>query len=415
VTFADLILGSVLFAQNMQLLIITHKAVFPVDDGHSFAMAQGILGLCACGAKVHVLAMNTHKHQKPTELQHNPYPGNLTYETHSVNTTPGVLSALLNLCSAESYFVSRFRHIVFQNAIIARLKLQHFDIIQFEGIFPALYINIVKPLSKALCIIRTHNIEFQIWEERQQWLTNSIKSWYFKLQTARLKRYEIHQLQKADAWVPISKEDAAALKRLIKTDTPLHVAPTGIEIKHRKKQQAYKDLLFVGSLDWEPNRMGLNWFFLKIWPLLCQTHPAIQITLIGRGAQNYAKGILQCTAVDFVPDLNPYYETHQVVIIPILHGGGMRIKLLEAMAFGMPVVTTTKGNQGLHALAGQHVCVADTESDFLNAIVLLLTQPPLRQQFEKAAHDWVQKEFNQTQIMQGWFSQYQHWINTLCS
>jgi glycosyltransferase involved in cell wall biosynthesis len=235
------------------------------------------------------------------------------------------------------------------------------------------------------------------------------------LQTARLKRYEIHQLQKADAWVPISKEDAAGLKRLVNADMPIYVAPSGIEIKYRKQQQAYKDLLFVGSLDWEPNRMGLNWFFLKIWPLLCQAHHSIQITLIGRGAQKYAKGILQCTAFDFVPDLSPYYESHHVVIIPILHGGGMRIKLLEAMAFGMPVVTTTKGNQGLNAQAGQHVCVADTASDFLNAIVLLLSQPELRHQFQKAAHDWVQKEFNQTQIMQGMFSQYQHWINTLCA
>lgn len=395
----------------MNVLIITHKAVFPVDDGHSFAMSQSILGLCACGAHVHVLAMNTSKHPKPAQLLQNPYPGLLTYETLSVNTTPGILSALINLCSSESYFVSRFRHAAFQKILLNRLKSQHVDIVQFEGIFPALYLNSVKSASSAFCIIRTHNIEFQIWEERMHLAAKGLKSWYIKLQTARLKQFEINQLQMADAWLPISIEDAAVLKSLVHPNKPLYVAPTGIEVKKRNVHTNCKDLLFIGSLDWEPNRMGLDWFFSEVWPLLLQSHDSIQITLIGRGAQSYASSMLQCTGLDYVPDLSVFYETHRVVIIPILHGGGMRIKLLEAMAYGMPVVTTSKGNQGVNAQANKHLCIADSALDFFNAITLLLTDSETRMQLEHAAQLWIASEFNQTQIMQGVYSQYNTWIS----
>ncbi len=167
-----------------------------------------------------------------------------------------------------------------------------------------------------------------------------------------------------------------------------------------------KSLLFVGGLVYGPNVEALNFFDRKILPLLRARIPDLRITVVGRSPKvkfglDCVKTLKKKKVYDFhfdVPDCTPFLNQAGVSIAPILSGDGTRIKIIEAFAHNSPVVSTTKGCEGLDVVDGKHLLIADTAEDFANACLKLLNDPQLQTTLQQNAHSYFQ-EFHSQEAM----------------
>ena len=149
-------------------------------------------------------------------------------------------------------------------------------------------------------------------------------------------------------------------------------------------------VLFCGAMDYTPNIDGLKWYFETADPALRQALPDRQILIVGKNpvpaVQAYAN-LAGVTVTGEVPDVRPYYQRAWLQMVPLRIGGGTRLKIVESLAIGCPVVSTTIGAQGLDLEDGQHISLADTGPDFAEAIATLLSQSDQRAQLTEAGRD----------------------------
>jgi len=175
--------------------------------------------------------------------------------------------------------------------------------------------------------------------------------------------------------VTVSALDASAL------GVSATVVPNGTALQPYRQAPLAGRVLFVGALDYGPNRAGLGWWAEEVWPRLAEGFP--RLTVIGRGGAS-ALGTLadhpSLEVVGEVADLEPYYREAAMVVVPLLHGSGTRVKVLEAMAWSVPVLSTAKGAEGLQLVPGRDLLVADTAADFAASARRLVADVGLRRE-----------------------------------
>jgi glycosyltransferase involved in cell wall biosynthesis len=136
-----------------------------------------------------------------------------------------------------------------------------------------------------------------------------------------------------------------------------------------------KELLFIGTFSWPPNLDGIKWFVAEIWPTIRREVPEATVTIIGSNPTEEARRLGDCpgiTMLGYVPETLLYLQRAALSIAPLRYGGGMKGKVVEAMAVGLPVVTTSVGAQGLNAVNGKHLLQADSPQEFAQAAIRLL-------------------------------------------
>jgi glycosyltransferase involved in cell wall biosynthesis len=149
---------------------------------------------------------------------------------------------------------------------------------------------------------------------------------------------------------------------------------------------------------WPPNIDGINWFLDEIFPLIRQQRPETLVDLAGsrppQSLADRAQNDPAITVPGYVPELTPYLEKAGVFIVPLRAGGGMRVKILEALARGMPLVTTTLGCEGIRVEHGQHVLIADTPQEFASGVVRLLKDRPFANALGRAGRELIKSTYD---------------------
>lgn len=357
----------------MLVLQICKKFPFPLKDGESIAITHLAKAMTELGAEVTLLAMNTTKHHVDTSnLPKNFNHYESVYFTEIDNRINPV-SAFLNLFSSESFHISRYISRSFEKLLIQILQKNEFDIIQLETLYLAPYIPAIRKHSKAQISMRAHNVEFEIWQRITEHTTNPLKKWYLNHLTSKLKKYEIAQLVNYDILVPITDRDAKIFASL-GFKGKMQVVPIGIDkndyVANNSSFDRELSLSFIGSLDWLPNIEGLNFFLHEIWPVLHKKFPKLTFHVAGRNTPESLKS-KNLPGVVFegeVADAVEFLNKHSVMLVPILSGSGMRAKILEGMALGKVVITTTIGLEGNEARHKDHLLVADNTDDFVDCI-----------------------------------------------
>ena len=187
-----------------------------------------------------------------------------------------------------------------------------------------------------------------------------------------------------------SLEDALKVAKVRKKEkiSPITVIPISVNTQQIQPIQRKSDslnLVTLGTLHYPPNADGIRWFVENAFPLIRSKIPDVKLTIIGKNppkdflrlANDSNAGIV---VTGFVPELEPYFEEAALTVIPVRAGGGMRVRILEAFAYAMPVVTTTVGLEGIQAKPGKDVLVADDPDDFANSVVRLLSNKGLQDQ-----------------------------------
>jgi glycosyltransferase involved in cell wall biosynthesis len=153
-------------------------------------------------------------------------------------------------------------------------------------------------------------------------------------------------------------------------------------------------LIFTGAFTYEPNYEAMVWFLEEVFPLVRAKIPEVQLTITGKHANKPLPSLEYVTLTGFVDDIRPLVARSWVSIVPIWTGGGTRLKILEAMALHTPVVATSKGAEGLDAVIGEDLFVADTAVEFANTLITLLQDEACRQKVAQNAYEFVGQKFN---------------------
>lgn len=383
----------------MNILQLCKKFPFPLKEGEAIAVHYLSRGLVEQGCTVDLLAMNTSKHP----YTHSEWPLEFAHyrevQAVEVDNRLSFGGALNNLFSRASYHVSRFDTPEFAAALSVLLEKNQYDAILLETLYLAPYIPLIRAKSKAVVVMRSHNVEFAIWERITAHTRSALKRRYLHYLTQKLRRFEIEQLKNYDLLATVSEYDLQVFKALGYSGYQL-VAPIGLDIeaytmKTLDKKEPLK-LGFIGSLDWMPNQEGLQWFLQKVWPLLQRRFPSLVFDIAGRNAP---EGFLRekIPGVKFlgeVPNAADFVAAHPISLAPLRSGSGLKVKVLEAMALGRVVLGTSIALEGIPAQDGRQVLLANTPEDFVRQVSFLLEKPELATQLGTAARDLIQSAFD---------------------
>lgn len=196
----------------------------------------------------------------------------------------------------------------------------------------------------------------------------------------KTKRRELKVYRAADLVIAVSDQDGKLLVKELDAGK-VHIIPNIVPSFSRKRIPRKPVLVFIGSYSWPPNVDAVRWFSEKIWPAVHSARSEARFLIIGSGVPEEVKALEKCPGVEvigFVPDTAPYLEEAAISIAPLRFGGGMKGKVNEALAHGIPVVTTSFGAQGFNAVNGKEMIIADDPEDFTDAIIRLLDDPELQ-------------------------------------
>lgn len=381
----------------MRILTLYNRVPYPLKDGGALAVFAMIEQLRANGHQVDLLCLNPSRNF----INSSDIPDNLfqhyQLQTLVINTDINRWDAFLNLFSRQPYHTSRFYHPDFKKMLEVRLREKHYDLIVLEATFMGVYLDDLRRLTHCPVVLRAHNVDHLIWQRIAVGTRSFFKKWYLQLQAKRLKRFELRLAAAVDALVPISPVDLAYfLKQGI--TSPGFVSPMGIALPDHllPEQLKCRQLGFIGTLDWLPNQEGVRWFIDRCWPLVHAKMPKLQFHLAGRKIPVDLQAIHSDGIVVFgeVPDASAFMSSLQLFVVPLHSGSGIRIKLLEAMAMGLPIVSTTVGAEGIAVVNGTHMLLADTAEEFAGAIQLIASDPAFGYQLGKNARQLIAEQYN---------------------
>ena len=243
-----------------------------------------------------------------------------------------------------------------------------------------------------------HNLDSQIWQRVADTAASPARRAFARGQAPRVRRLEASLAARAAGVSCVSRSDAAALGTLGAAAEPL-VVPNGVDLSRYALRPAPgpaagEMVFFVGDLSWPPNAEGIRWFERRVWPLVRARRPAARVEVVGRGVP---PDLSRRGSADFVfvgegDDTRPYWARAAVAIVPIAAGGGTRLKILEAAACGVPVVSTGVGAEGLEFGPGE-IRVHDDPEAFAEAVAALLSDPGAARRQAEAARGRVEAAY----------------------
>lgn len=385
----------------LRILQLCKKFPYPLKDGESVAVSALTNEFSKSGCKVTVVAINTQKHFFNPEKLPVTVKQQADYHAVEVNTSVTPYNALLNLFSSRSYNIERFDSARFRNYLVKLLQEREFDVVLLETLYLVPYLKDIRENSKAKVVLRSHNLEYEIWEHLASTEKNRLKKKYLLLLASRLKKYELENLNSYDAIVPISPADEKKYRQL-GCKIPLHTTVTGIEVKESETEITVQKgiaLYFLGSMDWMPNRQGVIWFVENVWRRLSVRHPEITFHLAGR---NFPKELNELQNENMkvageVKDVMQFISDKHILLVPLFSGSGMRIKIIEAMSFGKTVVSTTLGAEGIEYTNGKNILIADSADEFSRVLETCLTNPDLLRTTGTEAKKLVREKYSPQQ------------------
>lgn len=287
---------------------------------------------------------------------------------------------LLNVLSLEPFSVAKHYSARFQRAFGDAVNQLHYDLIHCEWTPYARYIAQLRTLP---VVIGAHNIESDIWHRRSRAASNIVAKAFFRTQEHKMRRFERRSLLRATAVTAVTEKDSETM--VTWGIRSVSVAPNGVDLTTpvpSHKLERDDEILFLASLDWQPNVDSLEYFTNAILPIVLAQNPRARLRIVGRkpGA-SLVRRYSTMPAVDFVgeaDDLQPLIARAAVLVVPLRIGGGSRLKILEALALEKAVVSTSIGAEGLHVVAGEHLMISDKPEDFARTILQLQGSRDLR-------------------------------------
>jgi len=360
----------------MNILHLSSKPVYPLVDGGCVAIAANLKALSELSDQIGHIYIETHKHPASRDL----YPKNTRFgleeKQSMVSTEISAIGALKGLLTGKNYNLSRFWSSEFADLLQQYLKVNKPDLIVLESLFLTPYLALIRSVSTARIVVRTHNVEHQLWEQQAS-EASFPKKWYLKKLAKSLKKEEIASLNNVDLIWTLTEEDASQLKKSGVT-TPITYIPVAVRTAASLPDYTNPDFFHLGALNWEPNRLAVQRLIGDIWPKLPNA-PVLHIAgSFPEELELTPSPVLQLHG--FVKDAAAFMRDHGTLATPIVSGSGVRIKLLEAMAAGVPCISSTKGASGIR-LHDSPVKIADSDAEWVAALSEFSLSETIRREY----------------------------------
>jgi glycosyltransferase involved in cell wall biosynthesis len=346
------------------------------------------------------------------------------------------LKALIESLARSEPFIIR-RDFIPQMAqkVDRLLEAGSFDAVHADQLWMAQYALRARQAGKnCRIILDEHNACFQIFQRLTRQERNPLRRTLLEREWRVLAHYEANTCARFDQVVTVTDEDRQTLVEQIEahagqrgshpkfTTIPICVDPEAVCAV--KPGREARDVLHLGTMFFLPNVEGVLWFARRVWPAIAAQAPEVRFMIVGKnppqavqelgglnlaGERNAAAGQRsQITVTGYVANPKPYLEKAAVFIVPLHSGGGMRVKILDAWAWGLPVVSTRIGAEGLHYRDGENLLIADGAEEFAQAVLRVLCEPGLAERLRENGRRWVEAHYNWRQVYPAWDAIYDH-------
>jgi glycosyltransferase involved in cell wall biosynthesis len=401
--------------RDVKVLLLTQVLPFPPDSGPKVKTWNLIKWLAA--ERHEVTLASFVRGESEREL------GALRRYCRAVHPVPLRRGALRDGCllvaslaSGEPFFIRRDRRRAMRRLVERLARETRFDVVHADQLNMAQYAQCV---PGGFTVLDAHNALWLLYKRLAATASAGPRRRLLEREWRRLHDYEGRIGRAVDAVLAVSAEDRDALRAAMGADVDIRVVPIAVdpvEVGVLARRPDADRLVHLGTMYWPPNVDGVRWFVRSVFPLIRAARPDAAFDVIGarppRAIRALARPGSGVRVTGYVDDPTPYLERAAVMVVPVLAGSGMRVKILNALAQGLPVVTTALGCEGIAAQAGTHLLVADHPDEFAAATLRVLgdrglaetlarngrrlietrydyrqAYAPLAQVYERAVHD----------------------------
>lgn len=382
--------------RGVNILSLMGRRPWPMNDGWKMRSGNLLRVLAKLGASIDLVAF-----RDPSDQESGAAPDYI----RSVHDVPrrrayAISDLLAGALMSTPFSVLNYRDAVFAQRVSEISAANTYDLLLVEDVVMAQYASSARAGIKWLDM---HNVESHLMRRYAENERRPLHRLYASLTAAKLARYEANIVRSFDSVLTCSAPDKDRLVDL-GVSTPINVVPNGIDPQFFADSatiETDESIVFVGSMDYHANVSGVQYFLRDILPLIRRAHPASVTYVVGK---NPPTELQECrepgvVVTGTVPDVRPYLSKAGVVIVPLTVGGGTRLKILEAMAMGKAVVSTTIGCEGIDAHPGRDIVIADSPESFAQEVGKLLRDPLTAKQIGESAKQFVIAEYDWQNIV----------------
>lgn len=378
----------------MNILFLSSWYPYPPDNGSKLRVYNLLRGL----AKQHAVTLITFSERPPSD----PPPAlkalcRAVYVVPRQPYNPASARALSGLLSLTPRSVLDTYQPLMAAQIEQVLQENEIDLVIASQWRTAAYQSTFAPIPAIY-----EEIETGVFSSKVAQAATSLGRLRHWLPLLKLRVYLRRLLPRFQAGTVVSEDEKALLRQLVPGYGPIHVIPNGIDTADYEDVQAISQpdtLIFTGALSYFANLEGIRWFLSEVYPIVQAKVPAVKLVITGKNEGVTLPAADNVTLTGFVEDVRPFIASARVSLAPLHVGGGTRLKILEAMALGTPVVATGKGAEGLQATDGEHLLVADTPQQFAEAVIRLLQDRKLCQKLAANGCRLVRQQYDWAVIM----------------
>lgn len=367
----------------MKILFLTNLLPYPLDNGGKIKTYTTLQGLSMAGHCVDLVCFTEDRqsiYNIPKELLGicNKIEQVFWRLTTTENKKYMMQIAIRSLFSKYSFGLYKYK----SQKMLLKLELlckdTKYDCVYYDHLQLCIYktyLDVLCPESRT--VLDEHNCETLVIFRNAQNSSNVAKKLFLFLEAYKLRYFEARCLKSVDANIVLSQEDYQELKKLCKSDLPHEIIPIGVQDRGIKKIVPINDkginILFVGTLTWEPNNSGMQWFLQKVVPLLDERDFRYTLYIVGKNPSKELRELVgshkNIILTGYVDSVDEYYDKCHCMVVPLFIGSGQRVKIIEAFSKGMPVISTSIGAEGLNYLHGDNILIANDGNEFVQNIV----------------------------------------------
>jgi glycosyltransferase involved in cell wall biosynthesis len=391
--------------EKLRILQLVPRFPFPLDDGGKIGIANIYKEFSKQGNEVHLFSLSDENLKKESIIEAEKY-GTVHIFKH--NTKNSLSRILKYFFLNKSIYLEKHINKQIKDEIRKILSEHSFDVIHADHTCMAPLALFAQSICHIPVGLRLHNIEWTIWQRYCDGLKNySAQKIFIGQQTKLLKKAEKDIIQKVNINFAITDEDKKRALELA-PHSNVTIASAGVNIEEwcpdSEVERNPYELILATTFNWIHNVNAVEWFIKEVMPMVKKEIPEIKLTIIGKNPPKWIENykFLGVNPVGYVDSVQPYYNQASLNIAPLFVGGGIRIKILEAMAMGLPVVASPVAAEGIKANKTDGLFIADSSNNFYELIVKLLKNQSMMSAFRKTTRNFVQNNYswkNNVEIM----------------
>ena len=293
------------------------------------------------------------------------------------------------------YNVTRYRSADMRRALKELLGRRHFDLVQIEFTMMWQYADLFPTTPVTL---DAHNIEHKNVQQIGTSATSQLWRQLYLIEEKRLRRVEERAWRECRLCFAVSEKERDEIAGFVGNSTKVITAANGVDterFQYRPRAHSGKRILFLGGMDYIPNLDAAGHFLSEVFPLIRREEPEARVLMVGGGLGKLSDlaGLPGVECHESVPEVLPWFYQADLLAVALRQGAGTRIKVLEAFAAGLPVVSTSKGCEGIRGQNGRELLVADTPHDFAAAALKILKDPEVGRSLAQSARSLVEERY----------------------